>query len=311
MPTDHPDADHDTDLDLEIRRAIPGDYEAVVDLTADVWADRGGDYLPEVYHDWLEDAGEDRKKTFVAETDGELAGLVQAVMLSPDEAWFQTMRVDSAYRRRGVSRRLNEATFSWARERGATVGRVLIFSWNGSSMAAARTAGFQPVTEFRFAHPEPDATAPLPDGFAVSSDPAAAWRYWEGCDARAHLRGLALAPEETWALRAVAHQDLASLPVHSVRRDEGVGGTTWFVREFERSTDDGESRTIAEYGVAVWDDLESARALVGAIARDAADRGADEVRVPVPETARAVTDAAAAGARIADEPEFVLAVDLS
>ena len=108
----------DTDsIDLEIRRATPDDYDAVCALTADVWADRGGDYLPEIYHDWLEEPGADGTKTFVAETAaGELAGIVQAVMLSPDEAWFQSMRVDSAYRRQGVSQRLNEATQTYLRQ---------------------------------------------------------------------------------------------------------------------------------------------------------------------------------------------------
>ncbi|WP_459987987.1 GNAT family N-acetyltransferase, partial [Natrinema sp. JCM 9743] len=115
---------------IEIRRATPDDYEAVADFTSDIWPDRGGDYIPRVYHDWLEDGPGQGKKTFLAEVDGEAAGIVQAVMLSPDEAWFQGMRVAAEYRRQGVSRRLNEASFEWAREQGATVGRVMVFSWN-------------------------------------------------------------------------------------------------------------------------------------------------------------------------------------
>jgi GNAT superfamily N-acetyltransferase len=130
--------DSDADPAVEIRRATHDDYEAVADFTSDIWPERGGDYIPRVYHDWLEDEPGQGKKTFLAEIDGEAVGIVQAVALTDDEAWFQSMRVAADYRRRGVSRRLNEATFEWARERGATVGRVMVFSWNAASLGAAR-----------------------------------------------------------------------------------------------------------------------------------------------------------------------------
>src|SRR6056297_125314 len=133
--------DSDADAAIEIRRATHDDYDAVAAFTGDIWADRGGDYIPRVYHEWLEDEPGQGTKTFLAEVDGEAAGIVQAVMLSPDEAWFQGMRVATDYRRQGVSRRLNEATFAWAREQGATVGRVMIFSWNATSLGAARASG--------------------------------------------------------------------------------------------------------------------------------------------------------------------------
>ncbi|PGF15454.1 GNAT family N-acetyltransferase [Natrinema sp. CBA1119] len=315
--------DSDADPFVEIRRATHDDYEAVADFTSDIWPERGGDYIPRIYHDWLEDDDETDRKTLLAEIDGEAAGIVQAVMLSPDEAWFQGMRVAADHRRRGVSQRLNEATFEWARERGATVGRVMIFSWNAVSLGAARAGGYEPITEFRFAHPEPDPTAEGP--CRVSRDPTAAWRYWTHSDAREQLDGLGLAPEESWAVRELARNDFVQLAdetaVFAVEGEDGLAGAAYRSRTYDREVEsddsadssdaDSATETWAEYGLGAWEDVDAARSLFAAIACDAADCGADETRVLVPETARFVTDAAATGVDISEEPDFVLGIDLT
>ncbi|RQG92241.1 GNAT family N-acetyltransferase [Natrarchaeobius chitinivorans] len=309
------DDESDAEGPLEIRRATHDDYEGVVDFTSDIWADRGGDYLPDIYHEWLEDEDETDRKTFLATVDGTAVGIVQAVMLSPDEAWFQSLRVASDYRRQGVSRRLNEACFEWARNRGATVGRIMVFSWNAASLASARAIGFDPSTEFRFAYPDPDPDATGPASRTISTDPTAAWRYWTHSDARDHLRGLGLASEESWALRELTAADLerfaGETSVIVVEGPDGLSGVAYRSRTYDRRNDDGVEETWAEYGVGAWDDVGAARALFAAISRDAAATGADRTRVAIPETAGFVTDAAATGAGLADEPEFVLEIDLT
>ncbi len=299
--------------DIEIRRATHDDYDGVAAFTSELWQDRGGDYLHHVYHDWLEDEDDDHKRTFLASVGDDVAGIVQAVLLSPDEAWFQGMRVNPDYRRQGVSRRLNEACFDWASERGATVGRLMTFSWNVAALGAARAGGFDPVTEFRFTHPDPDPDADGPH--AVSNDPAAAWRFWTTSDAREALCGLTLDATESWAMRELTRADLAALAdetaVFAVEGDRGVSGMAYRSREYQREGDDGEVVDWAEYGVGAWADVPSAKSLLAAIARDAADVGADETRVLIPETVEAVSDASYAGADVSDEPDFVLGIDLT
>jgi len=325
---------------VEFRQARPEDYEAVAAFTRDTWPDRDGrDYIPRIYHDWIDGDGA-TQRTFVADAGDEtgatpsenVAGIVQGVLLSEHEAWAQGMRVNPDYRGQGLSTALNEAVFDWAAERGAVACRNMVFSWNTAGLGGLRAAGFDPATEFRWAHPEPDADADAGgDGDVgdarVVPDPDAAWHYWTGSDARDALRGLALDGDESWAVSELTRADLwraadetAVFAVQrsdgrAVRRDDGrargTRGLAYRVRDYERETDDGRTERWAEYGVGAWADVEAARALFAAVARDAAGVDADRTRVLIPERPRHVTDAAWARAGVSDEPVFAFEADLS
>lgn len=297
---------------LTVRQAREEDYEEVVAFTRNTWADRdGSDYIPRIYHDWI--AG-DRKRTVVADSGDDIAGICQAVMLSPYEAWAQGMRVNPAFRGQGVSSALNDALFEWASEQGATVCRNMVFSWNDAGLGGSRGAGFEPVTEFRWAHPEPDPE--VHPELVVKNDPAAAWDYWTNSAAREHLAGLALDLEESWALSELTRKNLqqaaSETSVFAVV-DDGTRGIAYRTRTYERESDseDDETKQGVEYGVGAWDDLSAARSLFAAISADAAAVDADRTRVLIPETPRSVSDAAWLRAGISDEPDFVLAADLS
>ncbi len=299
---------------VELRPATHDDYDAVAAFTRSTWD--GDDYIPDVYHDWIE--GEHRH-TLVADPEGsdeELAGIAQAVILSEREAWTQGMRVDPAYRGAEIGTTLTHALFDWASDRGATIARNMVYSWNRAGLGLSRAAGFEPATEFRWLHPEPD---PDPSGGGsvrgtgdptATADPAAAWTDWRESEARKRLGGLALAPEESWALRELTRETLAiaaeKTALLTVTDDRGRRGLSYRTRTY-----DSEGETGAEYGVAAWEGLPAARALFEAIAADAASIGADRTRVVVPETARHVSDGAACRVRPAENPDFVLAADLT
>jgi GNAT superfamily N-acetyltransferase len=313
--------------DYEVRQARLDDYEAVAAFTEDTWSDRdSGDYIPRVFEEWVETDGP-RQRTLVADVAGEsgpersVAGVVQGVLLSEYEGWGQGIRVNPAYRGEGVGTAMTHELFDWAREAGATVVRNMVFSWNAAGLGQSRAVGYRPATEFRWIHPEPDGDAVTGpedvassiDGVQVDSD--AAWSFWADSDARDHLAGLALSTEETWALSELTRADLERLAedtaVFAVESPRGLRGMAYRTRTYDRENDDGETETWAEYGVGAWSDLAGAHALCSAVARDAYDVGADRTRVLVPETPRAVTDAAYLGVEFSEEPDFVLAADLT
>jgi len=307
------------DVDVTIRPATHDDYEGVCAFTSDTWADRGGsDYIPSVYHDWIE---KDGAATLLADAGDRIAGIAQIVALSSDEAWAQGMRVNPEDRGNGVSVAINTGLFDWAREQGATVARNMVFSWNVAGLGASLAAGFRPCTEFRWIHPDPDPDAVGADDHDTVADPHLAWRAWADGDARRDLHGLTLDLGESWAMRELTPDLLADAAaggegpdgtsVLAVQRDDGAAGCAYRTRTFERTDDAGETTLHAEYGVGTWRDLAAGRELLAAIARDAAAVGADRTRVLIPEEPRHAMEASHLRAEIGEEPDFVNAADLT
>lgn len=294
-------------MDLTLRPARVADHDDVAAFTRDTWPERElEDYLPRTFRTWAE-SDDDTKRTLVADDDGHAVGVIQGVHLTEREAWVQALRVHPDYRDRGLARRLTDAVLSWARERGAVVCRNLVFSWNVASLSLARGVGFDPTTEFRWARIEADSGAD--PGLDVCADPEAGWTFWADSDARDHLRGLTIHPSEAWTLSELRPADLeraAGAGGLIVVQGGGTRGLAVRNRAFE-----ADDERWTEYAVGAWADLDAARALVAAVAQDAATLDADRARLLVPETPRFVTDAAAARADVSGDPDFVLAADLT
>jgi GNAT superfamily N-acetyltransferase len=305
--------DTDTDSDLEFRPATHDDYDRVAAFTQDTWDD-ASDYIPDVYHDWIEGEG---KRTLVADAGEDIAGIAQCVLLSEHEAWGQGIRVNPDFRGQGVASAITHHLFDWAREQGATVMRNMVFSWNEAGLGQSRATGYEPATEFRWLHPDPDPTATeaVDSGLTVVDEPAVAWTAWLDSDARDHLRGLGLSLDESWALQELTRELFGRVAeetaLFAVTGDGGTTGCSYRTRVYDRENDDGVPETWAEYGVATWTDLETAETLLAAIAADAAAAGADRTRVLVPEVPRYVSDGAYLRAGISEEPDFVLAAELT
>lgn len=326
----------------EVRQGTPADHPAVRSFTADTWGE-GSDYVARVYPEWMESEG-DGQRTFVAvdreasppapdavdddgekesdpsaddRPDGRAVGVCQAVRLSEHEGWVQAMRVDADHRGEGLSTALNDAAFHWLAEQGCVVARNMVFSWNVAGLGGSRAAGFDPCTEFRWAHPAPDpdagdAETAARDATATVAD--AAWSFWQDCDARTHLRGLALDAEESWALSELTRERLRTAAAEDrllTVADDGIQGVSLRNRVYDRESDDGQTETWAEYAVGAWADPDACASLLGAVASDAASVGADRTRVLIPESVQWITDVAAVRAAVSDDPDFVLAADLT
>lgn len=108
--------------DFVFRDARPEDRDEVLAFTAGTW--QGGDYIPWVFDDWLNDhAG--RFLVAVDSGSGKIAAIDKLSFLSPDEAWFEGLRVHPDFRGQGLAARLEKLMLDQARSRGAEVVRFL------------------------------------------------------------------------------------------------------------------------------------------------------------------------------------------
>ena len=146
------------DLPIRVRRARPGDTRAVLDFTRATWD--GWDYVPSVWHDWLEapdgvllvavpNATHQLDLFGRALTGERPVGMARIAMLSPDEAWLEGLRVDPGVRTRGVARLLHGACLVWARAQGATSVRYATGQENEGSHRLGTRHGFRLLRPWR------------------------------------------------------------------------------------------------------------------------------------------------------------------
>lgn len=114
---------------IEIRPARPEDRDAVLAFCTQTW--EWGDYIEYVWDEWLHDPN---GVLLVAAIDGQPVGVGHMRMLSPTEAWLEGMRVDPAYRRRGLAAAINNEMMAEAMRRGAKVARLITESTNADSI---------------------------------------------------------------------------------------------------------------------------------------------------------------------------------
>lgn len=298
--------------DRTVRRARLADRETIAAFTEDTWTDREfRDYVPEAFPEWVEADDPDRR-TVVAEVGGEPVGLLQASLLTDDEAWLQGIRVHPDHRGAGHGLAMTASLCDWCRERGATVARNMVFDWNGAGMGQSRAAGFSPGPACRWLRPEPTEGDEGTEGSSeldVREDGAAAWRYWTHSDARSTLDGLALDDEETWAVAELTRDRFDGLAESG--RAIAVAGDRTRAMTVRIGTRDSDGETVVDYAVAAWSDPDAAGVLFDAIREDAAACDGDETRVLIPETTRYVSDAALRRVSPGDGSVYVFAADLT
>jgi ribosomal protein S18 acetylase RimI-like enzyme len=115
--------------DFEVRPARPEDREAVMAFCQQTW--EWGDYLEYVWDEWLNNS---QGKLFVATKDGQPVAVANMRMLNKTEAWFEGMRVDPAFRQRGIASALFDAQLVEAKHRGATTVRLITESTNTTAI---------------------------------------------------------------------------------------------------------------------------------------------------------------------------------
>lgn len=138
-----------------IRPARTEDHQEVLAFCDQ--AGKTGDYIPDVWDDWLHD---DTGLLLVATIHNQPVGIVHMQMLNTTEAWLEGMRVDSAYRRRGVASTLDNYAIQEAQQRGATSVRLITETGNEPGIQFARSLHMHRVSSFTLYSAAPLTTPP-------------------------------------------------------------------------------------------------------------------------------------------------------
>ena len=125
-------------LPISFRRVTPDDKQCVLEICAGVWD--GQDYVPSVLDQWL--AADDADLIGIL-AGGELVGFGHCVWMSPTYAWFEGLRVDGAWRNRGIATALHEQMLEWAGEAGATRVGLSVYLDNQASLRIVESHGFE------------------------------------------------------------------------------------------------------------------------------------------------------------------------
>ncbi len=132
-----------SDLEVVIREAVKEDKAEIISFTKNTW--EWGDYIPSVLDQWLSDRD---GVTLVADINGKPVGLLHVKFLPDNSAWFEGLRVNPLYRRRGIAYRLNQDALELMKRKGISVVRLVIESSNQPSINLATKLGFNKVSEW-------------------------------------------------------------------------------------------------------------------------------------------------------------------
>jgi L-phenylalanine/L-methionine N-acetyltransferase len=139
---------------ITVRRALPGDADALVGLAEEVSREDEGWILTT---DAWRSSGEERRylkaalrhpdaAVFVAEADGRVVARL-SLARDPHPASRHVadlgIMVFASHRRRGVGTRLLEEAVGWARISGITKLELHVFPWNAPALALYESFGFE------------------------------------------------------------------------------------------------------------------------------------------------------------------------
>jgi RimJ/RimL family protein N-acetyltransferase len=113
-------------------------------ITKDVW--EGNDYIPSVWHEWLDDC---RGCLQVATRNGDVVGLQHVAVLPDGSAWLEGIRVVPEMQGAGIGSALLQAGIRWARLAGCPAVRLATSSGNEASNRIAEKEGVRVRAQFQ------------------------------------------------------------------------------------------------------------------------------------------------------------------
>ncbi|MHB1415148.1 MAG: GNAT family N-acetyltransferase [Chloroflexota bacterium] len=201
---------------VAVRPARPEDRGPVLAFSVNTFS--WGDYLEQVWDQWFADP---KGQLFVAAADGLPIAVEHVTFVGESEAWLQGLRVDPAFRQKGVGTTLTKETIRFAVDHGAHAVRFFTAVGNTPVERMMVHLGFEPVTKFsRFSAPAEPSAGQTPEAAVLGEIE----RLWQLITASPYYRLAAGNYCLGWRCRELTKARLAahlSEGAVSVLREEG------------------------------------------------------------------------------------------
>jgi len=130
--------------DVRFRKAKASDKATVLDFCQRTFG-RWGDYIPEVWDQWIKDK---KGMFFVADLHGTAIGLGKITEHRPGELWLEGLRVDPTFRGHGIGRAIQDFTWVKALSFKPKYIRYATGSYNKISIHLGRSKGMKIVNTY-------------------------------------------------------------------------------------------------------------------------------------------------------------------
>ncbi len=227
--------------DIQVRPARPQDKEGILTFCHDTF--EWGDYIADVWDDWLADhAG----VMLIATSNQRPIGLVHVALLADNVAWMEGMRIHPDYRRRGIGSLLDRAAREYARAHDSRIARLATSIDNVAAQGVLDREGYARVCQFNFWSASPTWEHPLRWRVATSDDVALVINFWRHAGTREATANMLPTSRWTWTnlTEARAREQIEK---HQVRLVED--GFALII-----SNDEGESNALDLHALVGSDD---------------------------------------------------------
>lgn len=209
------------------------DKPAVLRVSSRIW--QGGDYVPLFFERWVKEGG-----FWAGEVRGRLVGYGKATQLSHGEYWLEGLRVDPAWRKRGIGKELSRQVVLRTLDRRPVSLRLATADVNHESIHIIQTVmGLKPYAQYKFFGGKPpenrDATALSPTQalrgsvphFPASRGTVSVFRSQAGQPARVPSHESLVRPTAREALEYIGRSAELSA-------SKGLLPYTWLFRNLDR-----------------------------------------------------------------------------
>jgi GNAT superfamily N-acetyltransferase len=227
---------------LTFRPVRAEDKEHIIAFTFNTWGDDEDDYIKDVFDDWVADP---RGEFTAAVLDDRVVGISKLTDRGNDEWWLEGLRIDPAYRRRGIASAFNRYHVQLAKRLGGKVARYMTGDGNVGSQTIGARAGFQHILTYAAHLAEASEEFYLPTLLTLDDVPALS--RWIDSPLMRYQHGVY---RDAWSAKTLIEAELRRAVEANLvcgLQDDSGQVTAWALlrsEDYDDDSEDGEQRRL-------------------------------------------------------------------